>query len=160
MKRTGELLTFNGTVTQSVLNTFVQLAIPTGLSPQSNDALLLLGAQTEVSSGGAGGARREIALSRASKTAMPTILDDDVLLKSVNTLLLITSGMVDINLATFLPLPPQALIVVESNMFLQYVTILDTAVRSASMLIYAERVELSDKEKSSILAARLNNLLN
>lgn len=159
MKRTGEILTFNVTVAP-VLNVFGTSAVQTGLLPGGNEALLLLGTQFEFNVGLDPAATREVALVRALKTSMPTILDDDVVGKRVDKLSMLTSGMATQDLAPFLSLPPNSAIIVEANFYLAFKTANQTNVMTASALAYFERVVLTDVEKNAILSARLNNLLN
>jgi len=159
MKRSGQILTFNGQVAPA-LNVFAQLAIPTGLVPGGLEALLMIGLQYEYSQGVDNGALRETAICRASKAAMPALLDDDVMVKTAERALITTSGATYQNSAPIVQLPPNSIIVVESNFYLQYKQTSQVSNSSCSMLAYFERVTLTEAEKNSILSARLNNLLS
>jgi len=160
MKRTGEIITLNVQTIQGAVDAYVQNFVQTGLSASGSDALLLLGAQIEYSSGLVGGATREVVLSRASKTSMPTIFDDDVCFKVAEVTLLTTSGMTYQNKAPFVSLPPQAIVVIEPQVFMQMDSNAATIVQSTQMLMWFERVELTAAEKNTILQSRLNNLLS
>jgi len=159
MKRTGEIITLNAIALPSAANAFAQSAAQTGLSPSSNDALLLIGAQVEWGNGLASNCSRAVALVRGSKTSMPTILDDDVIAKFSERTYFVTSGMTMQNDTLAMPLPPSAAIVVESNVYLATKSEASASIISATALIYFERVQLTDAEKNAILASRLNNLL-
>ena len=159
MKRSGEIITFNAAVTPA-LNVFGQVAVPTGLYAGGNEALLMLGAQYEFNVALEANATREAALVRASKTAMPNLLDDDLIIKNTLRSLLITSGLATQDLTPFAVLPPNAIVLVESNFYLAFKTTGQTTLMNASALVYFERVTLTDAEKNSILSSRLNNLLN
>ena len=159
MKRSGEILTFNATVAP-VLNTFGQIAVPTGLFPGGLDAYLMLGVQFEFNQPVESGATRDIVLSRASKTAIPSLLDDDVMVKHTVRSVFVTSGLAYQDLTPIVSLPPSAIIVVESNFYLQFKTTAQATITTASVMAYFERVTLTESEKNSILSARLNNLLS
>jgi len=159
MKRTGEILLFNGALAPA-LNAFGQLAIPTGLAAGGSDALLLLGAQCEYSVAMDGASSRQAALTRASKAAMPAITDDDVMVKMVTRQIFVTSGGIGQDSAPAFVMPPQSIVVVESNIYFQFQTTSQTSVMSANVNAWFERVVLTEAEKSAILAQRLNNLLN
>lgn len=159
MKRTGEIVLLNGVVAPA-LNVFGQVAIPTALSPGASDGFLLLGAILEFSDICTSAGRRQTVISRASKAAIPTVLDDDVMLKDDIKAVFATSGLFYLPNVVSVPLPPQALIVVESNIYVQFQTIGNTIALTCSAQLFVERVELTDKEKSAILSQRLNNLLN
>jgi hypothetical protein len=161
MKRTGELLLFNTTVTQGAINTLAQTFFPTGLSSGGNSGLLVTGIQLERTSSPAAGSRTQVAVSRATKAAVPNIDDDDLIVKLNRQLVLVgTSGLVELDYAPFLALPPSQIVIVEANVYVQLNTVGETTVQTFKALVYAELVELTDKEKSTILATRLNNLLN
>jgi hypothetical protein len=160
MKQTGEITLFNATLTQAVVNTYYQVAIPTGLSTASNDAFLVIGAQLEMTTNPSTGSRREAAFVRASRAAMPSLTDDDVLLKHSHVLTLLTSGMADVDTAPQFSLPPQAIVVVEANVYFCMKTLGEPVLQTYNGLLWVERVELTDKEKTAILSSRLNNLLN
>lgn len=160
MKRTGEIITLNVQATQGAADAFVQASVQTLVSPGGSDGLLMLGAQVEFGSGIGGSANRELVLSRGSKTSMPSIIDDDVIFKYKEVSLLTTSGQVYENMTPFIPLPPQAIIVVESYLFLDLDSNATAAVQTATLLMWFEKVVLTAEEKNAILSARLNNLLS
>lgn len=159
MKRTGEFVTLNG-VANPALNVYGQAVMQTGLSVGGNDGLLMLGALVEFSDAMGSVTQRDVALVRGTKLAMPTILDDDVLVKRSDKSIFVTSGFVVNELTVSLELPPQALVVVESNLYFGFKLTGATVNMTATVLVTFERVVLTEPEKSAILATRLNNLLN
>jgi len=160
MKTTGEISIFNATLSPA-LNAFGSVGLQTGLSPGGNDGFIIRGIQLEFSGPSDGTASVvEAVFSRGAKTSMPTILDDDVICKYVRRNVLNTSGYVQQDLAPFVDLPPQTIVVVESLFYLLFKTTGQAAAISCSGLVWCERVSLTDAEKSAILAQRLNNLLS
>jgi len=160
MKTTGEISIFNATLSPA-LNAFGSVGLQTGLSPGGNDGFVIRGIQLEFSGPSDGTASSlEAVLSRATKTSMPTILDDDVICKYIRRNVLSTSGYVQQDLAPFVDLPPQTVVIVESLFYLLFKTAGNTSALSCSALVWCEKVVLTDAEKSAILAQRLNNLLS
>lgn len=159
MKKSGKVLTLNLTAIQTVLNTFKQNVVSTGLIAGDNRALLMLGMQVEWDISLGMNASREAALVRASKVAMPTILDDDLMVKLGEKSTMTTSGAIIADNCPFVSMPPNSIIVVEPQIYLSLVTTGYASMQGVSALMWFEEVELTDGEKNAILSSRLNNLL-
>lgn len=145
------------TLTQGSADAFVQASMNTGLSASSNTGYvikqILMEFNDTLTSGGA--PSRELALSRASKAAMPTLADDDVIFKSKVAARLATSGAYIEDIAKVY-VPQYDIILIEDVIYWQFDSAATGVANTAIVRLVVEPVKVTTDERIAILQSRIN----
>lgn len=147
------------TLVQGAANAFIQGTINTGLSVTGNQGYRLDQLTIETSDNGHGGAGFSVwewALSRASKAAMPTLADDDVLIKDK------FAGKVGTDVG-WIPLPgilelrpEQDIIIIEDVIYGMFKTLNLAAASTVILVLDVSPVKVTTDERIAILQSRIN----
>lgn len=146
-------------ITQGAANAFAQASLLTGLSSTGNDALIISEIQVEFPdtlNAAAGLVTSEFALSRASKAAMPTIFDDDVLFKFKQSEILGAAASTYENPGVFIYVPPQEIVLIEDTVFAMVKSLNNNAAYTFNLRITAQPATVTESEKVGILLTRIN----
>lgn len=145
------------TLTQGAANGFIQSTLLTGLSSGGNDALLVKEIALEfvgVAPAAAAITEMEAALTRATKAAMPTLADDDVLFKHRHSAYYAASLYPEPGIVRYNPVEP--LVIIEDAIYAAFKSINLAAATSVIVLITAVPATVTESEKVGILLTRLN----
>jgi hypothetical protein len=157
-EKTGGTVLLRGQVTQAAPNGFVQANLLTGLSTSGNDALIIKQITLEFPTfvnGAVGIFEVESALCRASKVAMPTISDDDVLYKrKLSYYLAAAQSFEQQGVAIFVP--EYEIVVIEDVIYFDFKTLNCAAAGTAFINVIAQPATVTESEKVGILLTRLN----
>lgn len=144
---------------QGAANGFIQSSMLTGLSPSGNDALLVKEIVIEFPSALAAAAAAIVefdgTLTRASKAAVPNLLDDDLVYKykyaaPVNaTSTFIEPGVIRYN-------PPLDLVIIEDTVYFQFDTNNLAVLGTAYINIICQPATVTESEKVGLLLTRLS----
>jgi len=143
------------TATQLVADGFVSVPINTGLG-QGNVGFSLQSILAEWPFFTAANlSNMEWCLSRVNKASMPTVVDNDILVKQKRHLLYGGSGAFMYDLVQEY-VPDSDIIIIESVIYLLFDTNLSAVVNTVNLAIDVDTVKVSDSERITILQNSLN----
>lgn len=151
---------FLGSVTQGAADAFAQGTVVTGLEGQTTQAFRIQRIEVEFDYAAifalTAGNDIEVALSRRSKTAMPSIQDVDVIKKFHPAFALVTSGAAQQNnILEFVPAPGEDIILVEDPIFLDIDSTATGIVQTALLVVTYEIVTISQIDRLLLITQSL-----
>lgn len=153
----GDIVVLVGAVTQSAADAFTALSFTTGLSGLDNKGYKLISVQAELPNYGnvAGIGNRELALSRATKAAMPFVSDDDVLFKVRQTVYNLNIGTQEIY-NSFEDVLEADVLIIEPQIFVLLDTNLTGVANTVPFRLTMQETTVTDSQRISILQSRIN----
>jgi len=148
---------FVGTATQGSADAYVEAEIQTALQGQTRNAFKVVSIQFEWINPNPAPAAAfvfEVALSRRTKTAMPNLSDNDVIVKWAGHNVVATSGGSQLeSIFTFIPVGD--LLIVEDPLYFQVDSALTADANTFVMGVEYELVQISEIDRLTLLTQSL-----
>jgi uncharacterized protein (DUF342 family) len=151
-----QTFTIQGKLSTIANDTFIQIAIATGLTGTDNTAFRIKEFLIEhaVSPSAILNADSEVQLTRGTKAALVDYSDTSLIVRDKKSVRGTTSGCAFVSPVTDL-VPQSDIIVVETQLFLAYKTTSYAALATMQYKILLEEIKISADQRISILSSRL-----